>query len=402
MPRERPGEDGRERRGNGRERSVRASERSPSTRSVGSSSTGTAKPSRRRFLAGVGAAGLGGLAGCMGFQLQSASNREPPLVENRPDAVYLPTHTEGMQMVGMTGGGAYRCMLSYTWPHRFWTVTGRNTNQVDIGDGDTAHLMATVWHADAGIVTPDVSPAITVRQGGERVLNNNPWPMLSQPMGFHFGDNVQLPGEGEYQVEVSVGEPSNRRTGSLADAGRATFEFSMAFSQSKLEELRYTDISEEREGTRGAVPMMEMNMGSMGMGMPSTKAPEENRLPGTVRGSGTSGDAAFVVTVLDDATPFGGGENDVYLAVSPRTPHNRYVMPLMSLSATLRRGSETVYDDVLTATLDADLSYHYGAVVSEVADGDELTITVDAPPQVSRHEGYETAFIRMQPLSLTL
>lgn len=355
--------------------------------------------SRRRFLAGVGAAGFGGLAGCMGFQLQSSNGREPSLAENRPDAVYYPTHTEGMEMVGMGGDGDYICMLSYTWPHRFWTVTGRETNRVTIQDGDSTHLMATVWHADAGLVTPDVNPKLTVRQTGDRVTSLNPWPMLSQPMGFHFGDNVQLPGDGEYQVEVSVGEPSAHRTGSLADAGAATFEFTLEFEQSKLEELRFTDVPDAREGTRGAVPRMEMNTE---MGMPKTKAPEASAFPGDLRGSGTAGDAEFVVAGLDDVARFDGNEGESYLAVSPRTPYNRYVLPLMSLSATVTRGDKTVYDDVLRATLDADLNAHYGAVVSGIESGDEVTVTVDAPPQLSRHEGYERAFVEMGDVSMTL
>jgi len=108
------------------------------------------------------------------------------------------------------------------------------------------------------------------------------------------------------------------------------------------------------------------------------------------------------VTSLDDATAFDGGEDQQYLAVSPRTPYNRFPLPLMSLSATLSRDGEAVFDDYLYEWLDPDLGVHYGAVVDGVETGDELTISVDTPPQVSRHEGYETAFLNMPDATLTL
>jgi hypothetical protein len=352
-------------------------------------------PSRRAFIAGLGAAGLSGLAGCAGFSLES-SNRQPPVVENRPDGVYYPTHVEGMQMSGMASDGTYKCALTYTYPHRFWTVTGTDRTKVTVADDDSLHLMPVVWHAASGIVTPDVNPNIAVARDGERVTEVSPWPMLSQPMGFHFGDNVRLPEEGSYEVTVSVGEPGSRRSGSLADAGPASFEFSLDYQRSTLEELSFNDIPEQKEGTLGAVPAMEMKM------LPSTAVPDPDELPGTVRGTGSSGDAEFAVTTLERSTAYGGNESKPYLAVSPRTRYNGYTLPLMSLSATLERDGETVYDDVLRSTVSPELDIHYGAAVPSVETGDELTITVDAPPQVSRHEGYETAFLEMDSVELTL
>jgi len=350
------------------------------------------RPSRRAFLAGLGAAGLGSLAGCAGFSLQS-SNREPPLVEDRPDAVYVPTHTEGMLMAGTKSDGPYTCALTYSYPHRFWTVTGTTTNKVTVGEDDSLHLMPIVWHDEAGIVVPDVNPTISVGQDAEDVAEVSPWPMLSQPMGFHFGDNVTLPGEGRYDVTVSVGEPGSRRTGSLAGAGSASFEFSIDYQRSKLEEVPYTDVAAQKQGTLGAVPPMEM--------VPSTVVPEPDELPGTPRGTGTSGDATVAVTTLADSSAYGGSADEPYLVVSPRTPYNGHMLPLMSLSATLERDGETVFDGVLDSTASPELSVHYGAAVPSVEAGDELTVTVDAPPQASRHEGYETAFLEMEPVEIT-
>lgn len=351
---------------------------------------------RRKFLGGIGATAAAGVAGCAGFKLQEPGPSEPPLAKNRPNAVYYPTHVEGMQMSGMAKDGAYKCALTYSFPHRFWLVTGDRRKNVALQREDTMHMMPVVWHEKTGIIPPDVNPQVKIRRDGEQVTSLAPWPMLSQPMGFHFGDNVQLPEEATYQVEISVGTGSARRTGSLADAGPASFEFSMEYSRSTMEEITFKDIPDIKQGTKGAVPLMEMKM------LPSTQLPKPADLPGTVRGTTSSGDGDFVVTTLDDATRFGGSEDETYLAVSARTPYNRIPLPLMSLSATLTRGSETVYDDILQTTIDPELAYHYGASVSGVQSGDELTITVDAPPQTARHEGYETAFFEMPEMTLTL
>lgn len=352
--------------------------------------------SRRAFLASIGAAGAVGLAGCGGFQLESG-NQEPPLVENRPDGVYVPTHTEGMGMASMQSDGGYSCALTYSFPHRFWTITGSDTTMVEIGQNDALHLMPIVWHSETGIVPSDVNPTVDVTRNGESVVDGlSPWPMLAQRMGFHFGDNVELPEQGEYDVTVSIGEGGNRRTGSLADAGAAEFEFTLDYQLSELNDLPFEDIPPARQGTLGSVQPMQMEM------VPLMQAPTEDEIPGTVRGTTESGDAQFVVTTVDDAGPYGDDTGQQHLAVSARTPYNRFPIPLMSLSATVTRDGETVFDGYLNEWQGADLGIHYGALVDGVEEGDELTISVDSPPQVSRHEGYETAFLNMPDATLTL
>ncbi|MFB6160051.1 MAG: iron transporter [Haloferacaceae archaeon] len=350
---------------------------------------------RRELLGALGAGALGGVAGCAGFETRSS--RSPPLPENRPDAVYYPSHVEGMEMVGTKGDAGYRCALTYTYPHRFWLVTGTRREKVSIRSTDSVHLMPVVWDESTGVVPPDVNPQLRVTRDGETVAQLAPWPMLSQPMGFHFGDNVALDGDGTYRVEVSVGSPSARRTGPLsAEREGASFAFEFEFRRSTLEEIAYRDVPADREGTTGAVEPMGMD------GLPNTQVPKPADLPGTLRGTAESGDATFAVTTVADASPYGGGSDETYLAVSPRTPYNRYVVPLMSLSATLTRGGETVADGALTAAVDPDLRYHYGAAVPDVRAGDTLRVTVDAPPGAARHEGYETAFLEMDPMELTL
>jgi len=60
-------------------------------------------------------------------------------------------------------------------------------------------------------------------------------------------------------------------------------------------------------------------------------------------------------------------------------------------------GSEKVLE--LTQTIDDEIGLHYGAAV-DIAFEDELRLTVETPPQVARHAGYETAFLNMDPVTI--
>ncbi|MFW5938433.1 MAG: DUF7350 domain-containing protein [Halanaeroarchaeum sp.] len=351
---------------------------------------------RRSFLGAAGALASTSLAGCTDL-LQWQSPYAPPIAEDRPDAVYQPTHVEAMEMIGMQQTGPYGCALAYTYPHRFWLVTGTRTERVSITSEDSIHLMAVVWDRETGLVLPDASPAVDVTVAGESVTSLNPWTMLSQPMGTHFGDNVTLPSEGSYTFDVAISPPSLPRYGSIpaGPEGGTNCSFDFEYSVADRDALEITNFP-EKQGTPGAVPTMEMDM------LPASTVPRAAALPGRQIGTKTSGDADLVLTAIDDASPFGGDTDQTYLVVSPRTPYNRYGLPFTSLAATIDRDGETVFDGSLSAGLHPDLATHYGAVVDSLESGDDLSIVVEAPPQLSRHEGYETAFIEMPDVQLSV
>jgi len=349
----------------------------------------------RRDLLRVTAAAGGSmaLAGCAGlFETQQVG--EPPVLEDRPDAVYRPTHTDGMQMVGMQTAGPYSYALMYSAPHRFWTINGQAATKVSIEESDSVHLMVVVFDTESGLHIPGSNPTITVEKDGALLTELTPWQMLSQPMGFHFGDNVSLSGDGSYTVVVESSPPAATLTGGLQDRldVSGSVEFGLEFSQSTVEELSVSEL--EDAGSKGAVEPRSMKLSSSQLPLPAD-------LPGTELFSATSGDALFEVRELADATRFGGDSDQSYLAVSPRTPYNRYMIPGMALDATVE--STTQFDGSLSATLDSELRFHYGTLLDEpVASGDSVSIRVATPPQLSRHEGYETAFRAMSELSTTV
>ena len=379
---------------------------------------------RRRFLrfgAVFATLGSSGLAGCTQL-FTTGSQYAPPMVENRPDGVYIPSHKEGMEMAGMSGmdntssmdgmsgmngtennssmsgmsgtkdqPGTLRCALTYSYPHRFWTVTGSDTEKVSIASDDTLHLMVSVWDAATGMYVMDTGPTITVSQDGEEVTTNTPWTMISQNMGFHAGDNVSLPEEGTYSATVDVPAVTTRRLRGFAGqfAEPRTFEFEFDYSREALENISFQRL-DDRKGNRQAISPMRMDT------MPLSTAPAAGSLPGRTLGrTKTADDIVFVATAIPDATDF-DIDGSTYLAVSARTPYN------MSLSGTLTRDGRRVFNGPLTPTLDPELDYHYGTGVDTVQAGDVLELSVETPPQVARHEGYETAFLQTATTRITV
>jgi len=352
------------------------------------------KPSRRAFLAAAGSVGLGASAGCLGFLETERATREPPLPDDRPDAVYVPSHVEGMEMAGMRTQGRYACALTYTFPHRFWLVRDGDTDRVNVRGEDDVHLMVAVWDAETGTVLPGASVDIEHTGPDGETASVTPWQMLSQQMGVHYGDNVALGGEGNYDVVVRVVPPTTRRTGDAPAADPVEFDFSLTFDRSALDDLAFEDIPADREGSRGAVDPMDAASAR------GSQVPPADSFPVSVLGTAETGGAQLVVGTTDRRGSLATGDDETYVAASLRTPHNRFVLPSASLSATVDADGEQVFDGGLVPTLDADLGYHYGAVVPTGEAIEAATVRVDTPPQVSRHEGYETAFFEFPPASL--
>lgn len=351
--------------------------------------------SRRDVLRTLGVGSLVGTAGCLGtlgFETQSAW-RDPPLVENRPDAVYRPALTEGMKTYGTATAGPYGVALMYSYPHRFWTLTGTELTKTVVESEDSLHLMVSLWDRETRTVLPvDSGLTIEITRDGSLVTQEIAYPMLSQQMGLHYGSNYVLEGEGEYEATVNVGGVSLDRTGAFAGRFESaeSASFSFAFDTDALYDVPFRRLDDA--GERGAVSPMDM-------GFPVGTAPTAETLPGRHLGRATSGDAVFHAFAVDGSDGRFGGGDGTYLYLSARTPYNRITLPMMGVAATLTRNGETAFEGTLARTLDPELGYHYGANVGAVRDGDTLEVSVDVPPQIARHDGYETAFLEMPPVT---
>ena len=388
------------------------------------------------------------VAGCLerlGFEEQSAW-RDPPLVEDRPDAVYIPAAREEMAHYGSDSDGQYAVALSYSYPHRFWNVRDGSVSAVEVQTDDALHLMFDVWDVETQTTLP-VDMSVDVERDGDRIESFTPWPMLSQRMGFHYGDNVTLDGEGEYVARVRVGPVTARKAGGFEgrfdEASTLTIPFT--YRRSDVHDLSFETIDYEERGRRGALPLMDHgDHGGHGHGdeghghddhndgnghghddettdpgvPPLSRAPSVESLPGTHLGTERTGDADLVIVEYENDHRTDSAET--YLAVSPRTPYNEVILPLLGLSVKVSSaaddgGSEATDDEndlggepastggrtvQLRETLDADFGHHYGATIEQLNAGDEVTVTVESPPQVTRHDGYETAFLAFEDVTV--
>lgn len=313
----------------------------------------------------------------------------------KPDGIYVQSFEERMAMQGSTTAGDYTVALMFTVPHTFWTMTGWDRSKTGDRDEDAIHLMAVVWDEDSDTVLPDAGVSVELADGEDLVSQEVIYPMLSQPMGFHYGGNFSLPEDGTYTANISIGGIAARTTGSFEGrfASAETAELSLDFTEESRSRVGSTPL--DAAGEPGALSPMDTSY-------PKSVAPGPDGLPGSVRGTAALDDARFDVTTLDSAGRV-DRPDDAYLAVSARTRYNDYELSGMAVDATLDRDGDTVFEGGLERTLSPDVGYHYGAAVPDVESGDELTLSVETPPQVGRHEGYETAFVDMrQDVTLSL
>ncbi|WP_158855274.1 hypothetical protein [Halorhabdus sp. CUG00001] len=344
---------------------------------------------RRTFLA-TSALGATALAGC--GSIESRSIDVPTVVSERPAGSYVPGHIEGMARVGSVTAGPYELVVTYSYPHRFWMVTGTDTERVPLEEADSTHLMATVRDRETGLVVPEVGLSMAITREGSLASQETIYAMLSQTMGLHHGANFSGLEDGrEYDLAVTVGTPTVRLTGAFRDrfTDPVTETLSYSFDERAMAELRLDRL--DRAGERGALE-------PMGGAVAGARAPEQATVSGRTATT-RAGDARYLVALRDESPP--GIDSGPYLAVIPHTRYNRIRLSRMGLSARFTTGGGPI-ETQLTRTFDPELGYHYGTALSADPAGESISLLAETPPQVARHEGYETAFFDLPTASVQL
>ncbi|NUB91749.1 iron transporter [Haloterrigena sp. SYSU A558-1] len=363
---------------------------------------------RRRTALATGGALLAGLsAGCLETFRREDAWRE--LVVDPPEGVYVPPHADGMVTYGTATAGGREIGLLASRPHSFWIVADAERNRADIRSRHDVHLMATVRDAETGTFVPaSVRTAIRTRgdatdsrdDAAATVDERSLWPMLSQRMGPHYGDNVPLEGDGRYTATIRIGATTADAIGGVADGleTETSVEIDFAFETDEIEDVERRLIDED-EG-RGEADALE----PMGHAVGAENSDKRDRESAATLGRATSADVEYAATLLDGDAADRSETDRPVLAVTARTVHNAYPLPFASLSAAVSRGGERVASAQLEEAIDARLGHCYRTAVDpSLLDGaDELAIDLETPPQVARHEGYETAFLEGDSVTMAL
>ncbi len=69
------------------------------------------------------------------------------------------------------------------------------------------HLMVMLSDAQTHVAIPYASVWASISKGSKLVYNERLWPMISRYMGPHYGNNVSLPGAGDYKLSLLVSPP---------------------------------------------------------------------------------------------------------------------------------------------------------------------------------------------------
>jgi hypothetical protein len=73
------------------------------------------------------------------------------------------------------------------------------------------HLMVMLSDDRTNYAIPYASVWATIRRDSKIVFDERQWPMISEYMGPHYGNNVTLPGPGTYQLSLLVSPPVSAR-----------------------------------------------------------------------------------------------------------------------------------------------------------------------------------------------
>jgi hypothetical protein len=93
----------------------------------------------------------------------------------------------------------------------FVIFNGTSERMIKPGPKSSFHLMVMLNDAHTGVALPYASVWATIRKAGKVVYDERQWPMISEYMGPHYGNDVSLPGGGSYQLSLLVSPPISAR-----------------------------------------------------------------------------------------------------------------------------------------------------------------------------------------------
>ena len=93
----------------------------------------------------------------------------------------------------------------------FVVFNGTQENEIKPSPKTSFHLMVILNDAQTHVPIPYASVWATITRGSKIIYDERMWPMISRYMGPHYGNNVSLPGTGDYKLSLLVSPPVSAR-----------------------------------------------------------------------------------------------------------------------------------------------------------------------------------------------
>lgn len=92
------------------------------------------------------------------------------------------------------------------------------------------HLMVMLNDAHTGVPIPYAGVWATVTRGTQVVYDERQWPMISEYMGPHYGNDVSLPAAGKYRLSLLISPPVSARHVEYEHVWLSPHRVSMSFT----------------------------------------------------------------------------------------------------------------------------------------------------------------------------
>jgi uncharacterized protein involved in high-affinity Fe2+ transport len=171
------------------------------------SSVGLTSTSASTATAGKTAAmaGMADMAGMKGMSATAMASKEPG--EKGGNGIKpVPT-----QILGTGDWQGMKIQAQAMTPVPFVIYNGTRERMVKPPKNASFHLMVDLADARTGVAIPYATVWASIRRDGKLIYDERQWPMISEYMGPHYGNNVALPGPGRYQLSLLVSPPVSAR-----------------------------------------------------------------------------------------------------------------------------------------------------------------------------------------------
>ncbi len=112
---------------------------------------------------------------------------------------------------GTVEAGDYRIGVAVEEAEPLWQLSGDRLELTSPPEGDNAHLEVVVTDAADGRFIPGLHVTARLRAADGSEIGSYELPFLWHPTMYHYGRNVRVPQEGDYELEVGIAVPTFAR-----------------------------------------------------------------------------------------------------------------------------------------------------------------------------------------------